>query len=50
MTKIIEKNTAELIVVLILTVVLLSSCSTNYTLCDAYATNETKSEQYEKNN
>ena len=50
MTKILEKNTAELIIVLLLTVVLLSSCSTSYTLCDAYAINKTKSEQYEKNN
>ena len=45
MVKILEKNTAELVIVVLFTLVLLSSCGTNYVMCDAYAINELKQEQ-----
>ena len=45
MVKILEKNTAELVIVVLFTLVLLSSCGANYVMCDAYAINELKQEQ-----
>ena len=45
MVKILEKNTAELVIVVLFVLVLLSSCGTNYVMCDAYAINELKQEQ-----
>tara|TARA_R100000951_G_scaffold105190_1_gene98843 strand:+ start:134 stop:292 length:159 start_codon:yes stop_codon:yes gene_type:complete len=45
MVKILEKNTAELVIVVLFTLVLLSSCGANYVMCDAYAINELKKEQ-----
>jgi len=45
MVKILEKNTAELVIVVLFTLVLLSSCGSSYVMCDAYAINELKQEQ-----
>ena len=44
MVKILEKNTAELVIV-VFALVFLSSCGSNYVICDAYAINELKQEQ-----
>jgi hypothetical protein len=36
MVKLVEKNVAELLMIAMLTIVLLSSCAGEYYLCDAY--------------
>jgi len=40
MTKVLEKNVAELIVISLFLVIFLSSCSNTHYLCDAYASIE----------
>ena len=51
MSKIIEKNVAELVVIGLFIIIFLSSCGKTHHLCDAYASNnEEKIENYEKNN
>jgi hypothetical protein len=45
MKKILEKNVAELLLITLLLVTILSSCaSSNHYLCDAYASVEVKNE------
>jgi len=44
MTKVIEKNVAELIVLTIFLVVLMSSCAGEHYLCDAYASVEVENQ------
>lgn len=45
MTKLLEKNSAELIIAVLFALVFLSSCGSGYVMCDAYAINELKQEQ-----
>ena len=45
MTKLLEKNSAELIIAVLFALVFLSSCGSSYVMCDAYAINELKQEQ-----
>jgi hypothetical protein len=42
MTKVLEKNVAEIIVVSVFLLTFLSSCSNTHYLCDAYASKEQK--------
>ena len=50
MTKIVERNVAELLIIALFTVIFLSSCmSSNYNTCAAYANAEIKSDCNEKN-
>ena len=44
MSKMLEKNVAELIVLTIFLVVLMSSCAGNHYLCDAYASVEVENQ------
>ena len=47
MSKVIEKNVAEIIVLTVLTIILMSSCGTgNYIPCPAYGNVEMSQEQY----
>jgi len=40
MSKIIERNVAELIFITLISLVLMTSCAGNHYLCDAYASTE----------
>ena len=44
MTKVIEKNVAELIMIALLIVVLMSGCAGEHYLCDAYASVEVENQ------
>jgi len=47
MSKVVERNVAEIIVLTVLTIVLMSSCGTgNYIPCPAYGNVEKNQEQY----
>tara|TARA_R100001510_G_C7566416_1_gene144541 strand:+ start:563 stop:745 length:183 start_codon:yes stop_codon:yes gene_type:complete len=47
MSKVVEKNVAEIIVLTVLTIILMSSCGTgNYIPCPAYGNVEMSQEQY----
>ena len=45
MTKLLKKNSAEIIISILFALVFLSSCGSGYVMCDAYAINELKQEQ-----
>mgnify|MGYP003117129106 FL=1 len=46
MTKVLEKNVAEIIVVSVFLLTFLSSCSNTHYLCDAYASKEEQKINY----